>query len=113
MQKRSNRPVILISVIAAVIIIAAAIFAVNRVQKAKAIKAELEEAQALMQENETLLKKHLEDCGKRAEKREADFGMALKQREGADERIREQVRELSVVCLGDSIMLGAVPALFS
>lgn len=78
----------------------------DHTEEMKQLEAQLEEISAgLEQRQAELLEKRKQE--------EADWEARLAQLQDSDEGLRDIVRELPIVGIGDSVMLGALPALYN
>ena len=111
MRKRKKTTGIIIICVIAAAVIAGAALAIDKIQKNRAYKAEIEAIAQHIRENSALMAEDRKAYEKKAAEDKAAFEEAFSDLAGGDERIKQEVTDLSAVFIGDSVMLGAVPAL--
>ena len=74
--------------------------------------AELAAMEAMMEENAAMLAERQKEFAQKQAQQAAEWEAALADFDSGEEKIKEAVANLPIVGLGDSVMLGAVPALY-
>ena len=74
--------------------------------------AELAAMEQMMEENAAMIAERQKEYAQKQAQQAADWEAALADFDSGEEKIKETVANLPIVGLGDSVMLGAVPALY-
>ena len=113
-QPRTKKAIAVLAVrlVVFIAVIAAAAFGGWRFYKAEDHTAELAAMEAMMEENAAMMAERQKEFAQKQAQEAAAWEAALADFDSGEEKIKESVAALPVVGLGDSVMLGAVPALY-
>ena len=94
-----------------VVFILASIYGVYQFIITKDYQKEMQELQEQLAENEKLIELRQEEYALKLKEQEEDWASELAALDDGEAKIADIVKNLSIVCIGDSVMLGAVPNL--
>ncbi len=94
-----------------VLFIAGAGYGVYQFVITKDYQKEMDELKQQLEENEKLIELRQEEYALKLKEQEQDWASELAALEDGEAKIADIVKNLSIVCIGDSVMLGAVPNL--
>ena len=91
--------------------VAATLFGIYEFVKTKDFTMEMQELQNQLAENEKVMAQKQEEYAAKLKEQEELWASELADLEDGEAKIAEMVEKLPIVCIGDSVMLGAVPNL--